>query len=223
VTEPPQVLAALPETVKPLGSVSTSGAVKVAIEPLALFRVMVSVELPPAMTEVGLNDLLSVGGTAGMGVTTRVATAGAALLPLLVCKAPAAIELKKLPEFGAVTFTVTVHDPLAGIEPPVNVIVEPPFGALTEPPHVVLAAPETVTPLGNVSVSGAVRSAPESFWLLRLRTRLENPPAVIEAGVKDLFRVGATPATGVTVNVAAAGTVLLPLLVCKAPVASELM
>lgn len=223
VTVPPQVLLALPATVKPLGSISTSGAVNVAIERFGLLRLIVRVELPPAVTEIGLKDLLSVGGTAGIGVTTKVATAGAVLLPLLVCKAPAAIELKKLPEPGAVTSTVTVQEPLAGIEPPVSVTVEPPLGAVTDPPHVVLGAPETVTPLGNVSISGAVRSASTLFWLLRLSTRLVVPPAMIEAGVNDLFSVGATAATGVTVKVAAAGTVLLPLLVCKAPVASELM
>ena len=43
----------------------------------------------------GLKVLPSVGATMITGVlTVKVATAGAALLPLLVCKAPAASELR---------------------------------------------------------------------------------------------------------------------------------
>lgn len=44
--------------------------------------------------------------------------------------------------------------PLAGILPPVKVMVPPPIGALTVPPVVVLALPTTTTPLGKVSVKG---------------------------------------------------------------------
>ena len=36
----------------------------------------------------------------------------------------------KLPAAGAVTFAVTVQEPLAGIEPPVKVTVEPPVLAV---------------------------------------------------------------------------------------------
>ena len=45
------------------------------------------------MMVAGLKALPRVGAVAGWG-TVKVATAGAALLPLLVCKAPAASELK---------------------------------------------------------------------------------------------------------------------------------
>jgi hypothetical protein len=57
---------------------------------LVLLRVRVSVEVPPAAMVDGLNDLLSVG--AAVGVTVKVATAGDALLPMLVLRAPAAME-----------------------------------------------------------------------------------------------------------------------------------
>ena len=39
-----------------------------------------------------------------------------------------------------VTFTVTVHEPLAGTVPPESATLLPPFVAVTVPPHVV--APE---------------------------------------------------------------------------------
>jgi hypothetical protein len=87
VSVPPQVLAALPEIIKPLGSVS-SNAVIVAAVAFALINFIVTVETPSTAILAGLNDLLSVGGTVA-GRTTTVATAGPALLPWLVCNAPA--------------------------------------------------------------------------------------------------------------------------------------
>jgi hypothetical protein len=83
----------LPATSTPLGNVSVSGAVRLAIVLLGLFKVMVSVEVPPAEMVAGLKDLFSVGATL-TARTVKVATAGAALLPMLVCKAPGASALK---------------------------------------------------------------------------------------------------------------------------------
>jgi hypothetical protein len=57
-----------------------------------LLNVMVRAELPPARMVAGLKDLLSVGGITGR--TVKVATAGAALVPSSVCKAPAISALK---------------------------------------------------------------------------------------------------------------------------------
>ena len=88
-------------TVRPLGNVSMNCADRLAGVALALLKVMVSVENPPALMVAGLKDLPSVGGVTTPGVvgvlTVKVATAGAALLPLLVCKAPAGSELTKVP------------------------------------------------------------------------------------------------------------------------------
>ena len=203
-----------------------SGAVSVATVMFGLLKVMVSVETPPALIVAGLKDLFNVGGPIVLGMTTvKVAMAGAALLPLLVCSAPAASVLMKLPAPDAVTFTVTVQEPLAGIEPPVKVTVEPPATAVTVPPvHVVPALPETTTPLGNVSTSGAVSVATVVFGLFKVMVRVETPPALIVAGLKDLLSVGGTFGTiGMTVKAAIAGATLLPLLVCSAPAASVLM
>jgi len=92
VTAPPQVVVPPPYTVMPAGRTSESAAVSAATVPLLLLRVMVSVETPPADMLAGLNDLLNDAGTTGM--TVSVATAGEALLPVLVFSAPAASELK---------------------------------------------------------------------------------------------------------------------------------
>ena len=88
------MLLILPTTTTPLGNVSMSCAVRSAIVSLVLIKVMVSVETPPALMVAGLKDLPSATPSVGVLVlTVKVATAGAALLPLLVCKAPAGIEL----------------------------------------------------------------------------------------------------------------------------------
>src|SRR5437660_272254 len=145
----------------------------------------------------GLKDLLSVGATIADGMTVKVAIAGAALLPLLVCNAPMSRVLTKLPPAGAVTSTVTVQEPLAGIEPPVKVIVALPGTAVTVPPaQVEPELPETTTPMGKVSTSGAVTVAIVVFGLLKVMVSVETPPAGMAAGPKDLLSVGGTLASG---------------------------
>lgn len=73
----------------PLGKVSTREAVKMAATLSGLLKVTVSVEAPPALMIAGLNALPSKGAVGVSGMTVSVATAGAALLPLPVTKAPA--------------------------------------------------------------------------------------------------------------------------------------
>src|ERR1700676_1345394 len=143
-------------------------------------------------------------------MTVRVAMAGAALLPLSVCKAPAGSELVKLPATGAVTCAVTVQEPLAGIAPSVRPTTEGPMtnhsgednaSARTLPAE--CAASESIQllltllaitsrPLGNVSMNCAVRLAGVLLALLKVMVRVETPPALILAGLKDLPSVGGT-------------------------------
>jgi len=116
---------------------------------------------------------------------------------------------------------VTVHELLAGIEPPVKVTLE--ALAVAVPPQVVLALPDTNMPLGKVSVSDAVRTAAVSLVLFNVIVRVEMPPELIVAGLKALPTVGLTLIGGMTVSVAMAGAALLPLTVCNAPTRNELM
>ena len=99
----------------------------------------------------------------------------------------------------------------------------PPVVETVPPTQVVLAPLATATPLGNKSVSGAVRVAGVVPTLLRVMVRVELPPILMVDGLKALPSVGATSAGALTVKVATAGAALLPLLVTKAPMASELM
>jgi len=221
VTTPPHVLLApLPDTKTPLGNESTSGAVNVEMTLVGLVRVMVRVDTPPDAIEAGLNDLLSPGGGCFPAATVKIATAAPALLPLLVCNPPAGTVFVKAPAFAAVTSTVTVQEPSAGIAPPVKVTVELPALAVTAPPQVVVPPLETNTPVGKVSTRGAVSVAAVEPELFRVRVRVEVPPVRMDAGLKALPSV---IDGGVTVKVAMAGDALFPLLVCNAPVAIELM
>jgi hypothetical protein len=172
------------------------------------------------------------GGTAGTAV--KVATAGPALLPLLVTRAPAGKVLMYEPAVAAVTFTVTVHVP--GVLPPAGidrvegkVTVEPPAVAETAPlpSQVVLAlgVAAITTPVGNVSTSAEVRVATLKFGLDSVMVSVETPPALMLAGLNALPSRGGRPSPtgGTTVNVATAGAALLPLLVTRAPACKVLM
>lgn len=119
--------------------------------------------------------------------------------------------------------TVTVQAFLAGIDPPVKTTFESPVAAVTVPPQVVVAPPATTMPLGNVSVSAAVKLAAVASGLLNVRVRVDVSPALIVTGLKALPRVGGMTIGKLTVKVEIAPEILLPLLVFRAPAASELM
>jgi len=84
---------ALPETTTPVGKVSVKGVLKLAAVLFGLVKVIVKVEVPPALMVAGLKALPSVGVTTTTLLTVNVATAGAALFPLLVIKSPTASVL----------------------------------------------------------------------------------------------------------------------------------
>lgn len=151
-------------------------------------------------------------------MTVNVAEALVALFPLLVCKEPARRLFVRLPPVAPVTVSVTVQNPLAGIESPtgrdtLEVVV------LTVPTHVVLALPDVVMPLGSVSVNGAVRVETVLLGLVKVIVSVEVPPRLIVDGVKDLLNVGGV----MTVKVAEVAEVLLPSSVTNAPIGSVLM
>jgi hypothetical protein len=225
-TPPTQVVlgVGVAVTTSPVGIVSTNGAVNVSGVIPALFKVIVRIELPPCVIVAGAKALPTVGKMSAGVFTVNVAMAGPALLPLLVCKTPAASVFSKFPPVGALTPTVTVQEPPAGIVPTVNVTVE--VVVVIDPPtQVVLGVgvAVTTTPVGIVSTSAAVNTAAVGPALLNVMIKVELPPALIVAGMKALPIVGMTDAGAVTVKVATAGPALLPLPVTKAPAARELM
>ena len=83
------------------------------------------------------------------------------------------------------------------------------------PPQVVLPEPETTTPDGKLSVSGAVSFAIVASGLVKVIVTVEAVPAFTVVGLKALLSEGAR-APQRTVRVATAGELLLPLLVLVA-------
>ena len=113
------------------------------------------------------------------------ARAATGLLPFLVWRAPAGIVLVYLVHlFLSATVTVILHEPFAGMAPPVCVTLEPPQIALTWPPQVVVAPPAMTIPLGNRSFNGAVRLALEDALLLKLMVSVVVPPVFIVVALK---------------------------------------
>jgi hypothetical protein len=193
VSVPPQVVVegGADAINTPVGNVSVNGAVRVAAVLFVLFRAIVRVEMAPATIVPGLKALFTVGGAAAGVSTVKVATAGAALLPLSVWSAPDASELMKFPAPAAVTCTLTVQEPF-GMEPPVRVNAEPPGVAVTVPPHVSMTfgVAAITTPVGRLSTRGAVKAAAVALALSKVMIRVEVPPAIMVAGLKDLPTVG---------------------------------
>ena len=163
---------------------------------LALGLVIVNVSNDVPLARIGSvpNDLAIVGGT--IAVSDAVAEP---LLPAFV--PPSVVEMNPLtfvcgPAVVAVTLTLTVHDPLAGMLAPVvcpklNVVVAAVGAHVGEPVQVVLAAgePATCNPPGRVSVN----FAPVSWTLLELvsvKVSVDVPLTAIGFGEKALVRVG---------------------------------
>src|SRR5476649_1672623 len=90
--------------------------------------------------------------------TTREALAATLLAPaLLEVSAPMGIVFAYVLALALVTFTVTVHEPLAGIVPAESATLAPPLAAVTAPAQVVAPAGVAVLtrPTGYVSVNAA--------------------------------------------------------------------
>src|ERR1700761_6188991 len=104
---------------------------------------MLKTEVPFGLIAVGTKVLNTLGVVAPGGLTmVKVAEVGAALCPLSVTSAPAGMVFTCGPSQSVVvTPTVTVQEPLAGIEPPVKVTFELPLTAVRVPPQVLVPPP----------------------------------------------------------------------------------
>ena len=98
-------------TVTPAGKVSVSALVSVATLALVFARVIVNWLVPPGGMLAGSSVLTTV----GVLVTVNGALVAAALLPLLVCRAPMAMVLVTVPAVLLVTLTRMVQEPAAGM------------------------------------------------------------------------------------------------------------
>ena len=157
---------------KPDGRVSVKALAKVAGRELLLPSVKMSVLVFPASAVVGLKVFDTVG--AAIGVTTSVAVAGVALLPNVVCSAPAATVLVTVPRVEDVMLTAMLQ-PTAGTVAPLAYVTELLPTEADATPGQVVDRPlgfAVVTPAGKVSRNSAVKVATELLVLLRFTTRV---------------------------------------------------
>ena len=122
----------------------------------------------------------------------------------------------------AAIVSVTLQEPLAGMEPPVKVTCELPLTAVSVPPQLVVAPPETIMPLGNTSVKGAVNVAAVVFGFVRVMFRTDVPPERMVTGLNVLLTLGGVPAEVLTVRVETVPTVFVPVVACSVPAPMEL-
>src|ERR1700730_6776890 len=152
--------------------------------------------------------------TVGAAVTVRFAVAVPPVPALVEVTAP--VVFVQLPAELPITFTLKVHDPLAGMLPPDKLtLLEPAVAVIVPPPHEP-ARPlgvATIIPPGNASVKATPLSATVLTWAM-VKLRLVVPfmgirPApkvwVIEGGTSTVTLAAAVPpvppSTDVTVPV----------------------
>lgn len=104
---------------------------------LGLVIVNVSVEVPPARIGLGANSFEMAGGFNTVKAALAEPDEPVFVPPSLVCINP--LTLLCTPLVDAVTFTLTIQEPLAGIVPPEKErLVAPVMGVVPENPQVVL-------------------------------------------------------------------------------------
>ncbi len=217
VTVPPVhvvVPAGVAVLVRFAGYVSVNAAPVIAVA-LEFDSVMVRTAVSPTPAGFGANAFAIV----GCALTLSVAEAAVAVPALVVVTEP--VVLRYAPAVADVTFTVTVHEPLAGTVAPESVALVPPLAAVTVPPaHVVAPEAEAVftRPAGYVSVNAApVTAVVFGFVSVIVITLASFVP--IAVGLKAF----AAPRPESTVSVELAATVLEPALVdAMAPMGNEL-
>src|SRR5436305_1255941 len=139
----------------------------------------------------GLNCLAMTGGT----IAVRFAVPTLVIVVPLSLVESVPLTLPCGPAVVAMTLTLTVQEPLAGIVPPLNVSdVAAAVGAHV-PPHVVAAAgvAATCTPAGSASVNAALVSG-AGFAFVSVNVSVEIPFTAIGLGENALAIAGFTAA-----------------------------
>ena len=179
------------DTTMPAGSASLN-ATAVSASPEFGFVMMKLSDVEPASPiEATPNTALMLGGVA----IAREEEAEFPVPPLVEVIAP--VVFRKVPAALAVTLTAKVHEPLAGILPPVKLIPPEPAPAVIVPlPHepvspfgVATASPEGSTSVNAIPASGTVFAA--GFVIVKLRTELA-PGAILPGANAVASEGGAT-------------------------------
>jgi len=151
--------------------------------------------------------------------------------PLVELTLPVVFSLE--PEVVGVTFTLTAHELLSAILPPVKLMVVSPAPGVNVPPHVLLAPGTVATcrPVGKGSLTATPLKAVPVFGLVMVKVRVEVPPTAVVVGEKALLMLGGATTVSVTVlllepvppSVEVTAPVVLDLVPAVLPVTFTLM
>src|SRR6266852_9817698 len=151
--------------------------------------------------------------------------------PLVELTLPVVLSLE--PEVVGVTFTLTAHELLAAIVPPLKLMVVSPAAGANVPPHVLLepGTAATCRPSGKVSLTATPLKAVPVLGLVMVKVRVEVPPTEVLVGEKALLILGCATTASVTVlllepvppSVEVTAPVVLDLLPALVPVTFTLM
>jgi hypothetical protein len=172
-------------TIRPVGSISLNPTPVSVIAVFGLVIVKLTVVEPPGTIFFGEKLLLIVGGNA---------TEICALAPLPVrdsLELTPLVVFVKTPGTLAVTVTLIAQVAIIAIVPPERLTEFP--EAVSVPPQVLVAVPETVIPVGSVSVKLTPVIA-SVFAFPRVKDSVVVVPTGITDGLKDFIIVGSTVA-----------------------------
>lgn len=196
-----------------VGKVSVNVAAVSAAE--LLFAITICSVDAPVAGKIGLakNDFVTVGGANTVMSAVAAVPLKAAAGPVTV-NPPIGMVLTLRPTLMPVIVAVTVHEPLAGIVPPLIETVEPlaVFVPTQVPPGIDAARPD-----GSVSVK-AVPVIAVAVGLINVMVSVEAPFSATVCAVNALLMLGRA-----TFNVALVPTALLPMLELTAPAAIVLV
>ena len=174
-----------------------------------------------------------------VGETAIVKSPAPSVAVLLVAPVPPLVELTVpvvlllVPEVVGVTSTLTAHELLAVIPPPVRLMEVLPAAAVNVPPQLSLALGTAATcrPVGKLSVTATPLKAVPVFGLVMVKVRVEVPPTAVVVGEKALLMLGGATTVSVTVlllepvppSVEVTAPVVLDLVPAVLPVTFTLM
>src|SRR5260370_165479 len=153
-----------------------------------------------------------------------VAEAGLPVPPLVELTLPVVLSLE--PEVVGVTLTLTAHELLAAIPPPLRLMEVLPAAAVNVPPQLSLALGTAATcrPVGKLSVTATPLKAVPVFGLVMVKVRVEVPPTAVMVNVRDVvpFRATVEEPNAFAIEGGPSTASVAVLLVPPAPVSFEL-
>jgi hypothetical protein len=215
VSVPPHVVAGVALSVSPLGSAAAKATPLITVASFSLVIVIVPVEVAPGAMLDGANAI----ATAGPRSTVSVADALLFVPAFVVVTLPDGSAKTYVPGVAEVMSTETLQFDEALIVAPVSSSV-PPVAVTVPHPVLAFGGDATSTPVGSVSAN-ATPFTGAALELVITMASVDFAPAAMADGETFIVTIGAVYA--LTVSVADAGAVFVPLFVVVTAPAGSVM